>query len=820
MASLKEDEIQCLQILYTSAYEIQRERFTQRVPKTCELFLVHQKYKAWLDEKGPSLLWVTGDPGCGKSVLSSFLVEKLGETAKKAEKQTTVCFFFLKDDSNDQKDASSALCSILHQIYMIEPRLISNCMHDFRTKGRKFISELRELWNIFTATVMDGRCGDILCVLDSLDEASEKSRYRLIKALVEFYSSDFPTNRAIKFLVTSRPYSAIERAFQSLPTIRLKAEDQTAAIEEDIMRVVKSRVQRIASMKELSAEAKADLESRLIRKADKSFLWISLVLQVIETSPRASQRALYDAIVTGSSSLDTVYEKILANLSKTLHIEFSKKLLHIVVAAARPLTLGEMNIALNIQESDKAEEDLDLEPAIDTVIRDLSDLFIRIIDDKIYLIHHTAKEYLQTPLVSVPAHSSSLSHNSVAWKHSLSPIQSNLILAQSCIYYLSLSTRDTLWVAEIDNVSLRNWSNNKGPFPLQHEFRPFLEYASCYWPYHFNLAHSLPNLSSPFIMPPWSPLTSAATSLLRPISPPRYRRWYAIHSSEFGDLPFRMPPPVTLAVLLGLLPLVASLLAGGQAIDVLDQKGWTALCHSVSRGLYPVVAYLVDHGADIFATKPKHQTPLHLAARNGNPDIVTLLLAKGANVDAIDQDKWTALSLAVLYDMNVRNGGHSRVVQILLDAGASIDMMDEHGQTPLHFTVRSCGCRSDDKVLRLIEMLLTASRNVNIKNMNGCTALHMAVASCASVEVMELLLISGLDVGLRNKHGLTALHIAVGKYRFCKSCPNVVKMLLEAGGNIKARDNYGRTVVQSIVSSIDWIKYCDELEWNKRDFRE
>jgi len=110
----------------------------------------------------------------------------------------------------------------------------------------------------------------------------------------------------------------------------------------------------------------------------------------------------------------------------------AKKLLHIVVAAARPLTLTEINIALGVQPHTKSLKDL--QPyrlrSLETSVKDICGLFVKVIDSKVYLIHQTAKEFLMKPSATNPTIENSM------WKQSLCPIESNLTLAQSCIYYL------------------------------------------------------------------------------------------------------------------------------------------------------------------------------------------------------------------------------------------------------------------------------------------------------------------------------------------------------------------------------------------------
>ena len=60
-----------------------------------------------------SLLWVSADRGCGKSVLAKYLAD---EVLPSTNMRTTYYFFF-NEVFADQRSSVTALCSILHQIF-------------------------------------------------------------------------------------------------------------------------------------------------------------------------------------------------------------------------------------------------------------------------------------------------------------------------------------------------------------------------------------------------------------------------------------------------------------------------------------------------------------------------------------------------------------------------------------------------------------------------------------------------------------------------------------------------------------------------------
>ncbi|KAF8532820.1 hypothetical protein BDD12DRAFT_677183, partial [Trichophaea hybrida] len=138
------------------------------------------QYQRWREEQNSSFLWVSANPGCGKSVLAAFLVDKLKQSEPSS---TAVCFFFFKDDKERQKNASFALSALLHQLFTTKRSLIQHAMKEFEDKGEEFTKELNTLWCIFTAATTDPDCGDVICIIDGLDECEEPTRDELVERL-------------------------------------------------------------------------------------------------------------------------------------------------------------------------------------------------------------------------------------------------------------------------------------------------------------------------------------------------------------------------------------------------------------------------------------------------------------------------------------------------------------------------------------------------------------------------------------------------------------------------------------------------------------
>jgi ankyrin repeat domain-containing protein 50 len=202
-----------LKMLYKSPYKDRKERNRDRVPGTCEWFINHSLFQNWRQEQGSSLLWVSADPGCGKSVLVKYLVD---DVLPSTDSRTT-CYFFFKDDVEDQRTITSALCALLRQVFLANPNLLSDSLLDrVRMDGTRFTKSFHDLWTTLIEVSSNDEAGEILCLLDALDEAQDFELSRLIKAVTRFYSHDTSRKCKLKFLMTCRPYGRIDREFWDL----------------------------------------------------------------------------------------------------------------------------------------------------------------------------------------------------------------------------------------------------------------------------------------------------------------------------------------------------------------------------------------------------------------------------------------------------------------------------------------------------------------------------------------------------------------------------------------------------------------------------
>ncbi|KAL6235358.1 hypothetical protein BDW75DRAFT_230428 [Aspergillus navahoensis] len=599
------------QRLYTSPYKDRKDRNNKRVPGTCEWFTNHPQFTKWNQSRNPELLWVSADPGCGKSVLTRYLADEYLPSGVR-----TVCYFFFKDDYADQKRATNALASILRQLLIAQPHLVQDTLLDkSETSGNQLVESFNELWNILLHVTADENAGEVICLFDALDECQEDDRKTLIQAIESLFLSNLG-KRNLKFLMTSRPYDQIRRDFfrleKSLPTIRLSGENEEniEKISSEIDLVITERVRDIGDRNHLEVDECDFIIEQLTSVPNRTYLWVSLTLDVIERMPGFSRGNVRRVVHEIPKNIDAAYTRI---LNRSPDHATARKLLHIVTVAERPLTLEEISLSLAVnaehQSINDIQHEIQAESRTQIMIRDLCGLFLVVIDGKVYLLHQTAKEFL----VKDPACGDT---GASTWKHSLHPEESHYILAGICTLYLS-------------QVAIYN------------TFPGFIDYTASNWAVHFRRAS-----------------VSSKDTIAK-----RGQALCQKGSKVYSD-------DILMASYLGLSAVVKLLLETGK-VDVESKDSiysQTPLSWAAANGHEGgVVKLLLETGKVDIESKDSicSRTPLTWAAENGHEGVVKLLLETGkVDIESKDSGGRTPLSWAA-------GNGREGVVKLLLETGKS-----------------------------------------------------------------------------------------------------------------------------------------------------
>lgn len=190
------------------------------------------------------------------------------------------------------------------------------------------------------------------------------------------------------------------------------------------------------------------------------------------------------------------------------------------------------------------------------------------------------------------------------------------------------------------------------------------------------------------------------------------------------------------------------------------------------------------------AGKPRLNKHLLLASYKGNADEVQNLLALGADPNYVDQElDQCALRVCAPYlDTPLINAtyhastrGKKAIIRLLLDAGADVRAKNSRGQTPLLNLIMS----NEPDLLR--ELLQRGAGKGQSLDELLCRAVY-----AGKTEAVRVLLDAGAKVNARDRKGATALqvayyHLGFGSYE--SPFDQTIALLIERGADINDLGN-------------------------------
>ncbi|CAN9314004.1 unnamed protein product [Alternaria alternata] len=206
----------------------------QRQAETGFWLLESAKFAEW-KERAASRLWLYGIPGCGKTILSSTIIEHLLQHCYDDTSMATAYFYFDFNDTQKQDPElmlRSLLCQLVQRSVVIPKgvdALFSSCENGQRKPS------LHALLRVTKEAAQE--FAHVYVVLDALDECAQRSELIDMLETVAGWQLD-----NLHLLMTSRKERDIERSLEEY----IREEDavclQRDVVDQDIQRYVQQRL--------------------------------------------------------------------------------------------------------------------------------------------------------------------------------------------------------------------------------------------------------------------------------------------------------------------------------------------------------------------------------------------------------------------------------------------------------------------------------------------------------------------------------------------------------------------------------------------------
>lgn len=226
-----------------------------RASGTCEWILKTKTLNTWLHFEeaeqrfqSPSVFWLHGNPGTGKSTMVIYLTEKLSIDFKAMENKT-LAYFFCDASFEKRRTATSIIRGLLYLLVQKHRNLLSEyILPKYEERGDQLFTSFDALWTVFIAAAADQDTGRKYCIIDALDECDNDSKDILLRQLHETFHCQENPPPNLSILITSRPYPEIGEYLQDFANADLSSFYEA---RQDIERCIRERVYDLAKKKTL-----------------------------------------------------------------------------------------------------------------------------------------------------------------------------------------------------------------------------------------------------------------------------------------------------------------------------------------------------------------------------------------------------------------------------------------------------------------------------------------------------------------------------------------------------------------------------------------
>ncbi|KAH8709790.1 Vegetative incompatibility protein HET-E-1 [Beauveria bassiana] len=351
-----------------------------------------EQFKQWQTNNDKNQLWISGDPGKGKTMLLCGIIDNF--TIQK-NKQLNVAFFFCQATDASFNNANAVVRGLLYMLVKQQPALMTHirksCQNGMGKRQFRGTTAWEALSVVFTEVLNDPMLDRTYLIVDALDECVNDQLCLLKLILATSHL------KGAKWLLSSRndliwpqvdDQELCDESTVPLATrrVHLKLEDKQDSIATSIDAYILNAVGSLKEKKQLDDFNVDLIKHHLVQNAEGTFLWVALVCKAL-AHPDVLGGDIKRQLASLPKGLKPLYSEMLKRIRHSEYESLYRQLLSIMSAVFRPVTFVELR-ALSSQLL-KDYDDGDLEQRIARC-----GSFLTVKDKIVSFVHKSAKDYL------------------------------------------------------------------------------------------------------------------------------------------------------------------------------------------------------------------------------------------------------------------------------------------------------------------------------------------------------------------------------------------------------------------------------------------
>lgn len=308
--------------------------------------LSNDEFRQWRYDRESRLLWIKGDPGKGKTMLVSGIINELICSTPDI---VVVAFFFCQATDLRLSHATAVLRGLIFMLIDKRPSLIFHVRKQYDKSGKSLFEDVNAwaaLAKIFTDILDDPLLQDAYLIIDALDECIAGAD--LLIDLITQNSSTYPH---IKWVVSSRNWPDVEERLNiATQKVTLWLEVNEESVAQAVTLFIRYKVQKLKALKRYKDEVCDTVTQYLMSNAHGTFLWVALVCEELA---KAKPWDTYQQLTAFPAGLSSLYERMVMRLLQEKGFQLYQRIIGALLAAYRPMTLDELPSLVDMPNTDE-----------------------------------------------------------------------------------------------------------------------------------------------------------------------------------------------------------------------------------------------------------------------------------------------------------------------------------------------------------------------------------------------------------------------------------------------------------------------------------